>query len=164
MGRRRTAKQRGVSVRASGSISSGANTRARIKRSLNDHSIEPAPERATKTPWNTLLAAHWDGHAAADFFTVKALTMGGLVRHVVFFVMILKTRAVEIAGITSPPDEAWMTQVAWNLTAAHRTSKTVAISLAGPSARAAGHRRVRSGTRTWPEPPAVRAALGGADG
>lgn len=116
MGRRRTAKQRGVSVRASGSISSGAKTRARIKRSLNDHSIEPAPERATKTPWNTLLAAHWDGHAAADFFTVKALTMGGLVRHVVFFVMILKTRAVEIAGITSPPDEAWMTQVAWNLT------------------------------------------------
>jgi hypothetical protein len=42
--------------------------------------------------------------------------MGGLVRYVVFFVMKLKTRAVEIAGITRQPDEAWMTQVARNLT------------------------------------------------
>jgi hypothetical protein len=37
--------------------------------------------------------------------------MGGLVRYVVFFVMKLKTRAVEIAGITRQPDEACMTQV-----------------------------------------------------
>ena len=32
--------------------------------------------------------------------------------------MKLKTRAVEIAGITRQPDEAWMTQVARNLTGA----------------------------------------------
>jgi transposase InsO family protein len=87
-----------------------------IKAILKDHGIEPAPERGTKTPWKTFLAAHWDGLAAADFFTVEVLTMGGLVRYVVFFVMKLKTRAVEIAGITSQPDEAWMTQVARNLT------------------------------------------------
>ena len=30
--------------------------------------------------------------------------------------MKLKTRTVELAGITSQPDEAWMTQVARNLT------------------------------------------------
>jgi hypothetical protein len=30
--------------------------------------------------------------------------MGGLVRYLVFFVMKLKTRAVEIAGITRQPD------------------------------------------------------------
>jgi len=42
--------------------------------------------------------------------------MRGLVRYVVFFVMKLKTRTVEIAGITSQPNEAWMTQVARNLT------------------------------------------------
>jgi putative transposase len=64
----------------------------------------------------TFLAAHWDGLAAADFFTVEVLTLGGLVRYVVFFVMQLKTRTVEIAGITSQPDEAWMMQVARNLT------------------------------------------------
>ena len=33
--------------------------------------------------------------------------------------MKLKTRAVEIAGITSQPHEAWMTQVARNLTDTH---------------------------------------------
>jgi transposase InsO family protein len=57
--------------------------------------------------------------AAADFFTVEVLTFGGLVRYSVLFVMKLKTRTVEIAGITRQPDEAWMTQVARNLTDAH---------------------------------------------
>jgi transposase InsO family protein len=87
-----------------------------IKAILKDHGIEPAPERGAKTPWKTFLAAHWDGIAAADFFTVEVLTLRGLVRYVVFFVMTLKTRTVEIAGITSEPDGAWMTQLARNLT------------------------------------------------
>ena len=87
-----------------------------IKAILKDHGIEPAPERGTKTPWKTFLAAHWDGLAAADSFTVEVLTLGGLVRYVVFFVMKLKTRRVEIAGITCQPDGQWMTQVARTLT------------------------------------------------
>jgi putative transposase len=89
-----------------------------IKAILKDHGIEPAPERGTKTPWKTFLAAHWDSLAAADFFTVEVLTLRGLVRYVVFFVIKLKTRTVEIAGITCQLDEAWMMQVARNLTAA----------------------------------------------
>ena len=72
---------------------------------LRDHGIEPAPERCTKMPWKTFLAAHCDGLAAADFFTVEVLTVAGLIRYVVLFVMKLKTRTVEIAGITSQPDE-----------------------------------------------------------
>jgi Integrase core domain len=36
-----------------------------------------------------------------------------------FFVMKLKTGTVEIAGITSQPDEPWMTQMARNLTDPH---------------------------------------------
>ena len=87
-----------------------------IKAILKDHGIEPAPERRTKMPWKTFLAAHWDGLAAADFFTVEVLTVAGLVRYVVLFVMKLKTRTVEIAGITSQPDGSWMTQVARNMT------------------------------------------------
>ena len=87
-----------------------------IKAILTDHGIEPAPERGTRTPWKTFLAAHWDGLAAADFFTVEVLTLGGLVRYVVFFVMQLKTRRVEIAGITCHADETWMTQIARNVT------------------------------------------------
>ena len=37
-------------------------------------------------------------------------------RYVVLFIMKLKTRTVEIAGITRLPDGDWMTQVARNLT------------------------------------------------
>src|SRR5260370_25350385 len=83
-----------------------------IKAILKDHGIEPAPERGTKTPWKTFLAAHWDGLAAADFFTVEGLTLGGVVRHVVFFVMKLQTSPVEFAGITRQPHEEWRKQVA----------------------------------------------------
>jgi transposase InsO family protein len=89
-----------------------------IKAILKDHGIEPAPQRGASMPWKTFLAAHWDGLAAADFFTVEVLTLRGLVRYVVLFVMKLKTRTVEIAGITSQPDETWMMQIARNLTAA----------------------------------------------
>ena len=89
-----------------------------IKAILKDHGIEPAPQRGANMPWKTFLAAHWDGLAAVDFFTVEVLTMRGLVRYVVFFVMTLKTRSVAIAGITRQPDQTWMTQVARNLTAA----------------------------------------------
>jgi hypothetical protein len=51
-------------------------------------------------------------------FHLEVLTIRGVVRYVVFFVMTLKTRSVAIAGITRQPDETWMTQVARNLTAA----------------------------------------------
>ena len=87
-----------------------------FKAILEDHGIEPAPERGAKTSWKTFLAAHWDGLAAADSFTVEVLTIRGLVRYIVFFVMKLKPRTVEIAGITSEPDGAWMTQLGRNLT------------------------------------------------
>jgi transposase InsO family protein len=90
--------------------------RTTIKAILKEHGIEPAPERGTKLSWKTFLAAHWEGLAAADFFTIEVLTIRGFVRYVVFFVMKLKTRTVEIAGITAEPDGAWMTQLARNLT------------------------------------------------
>ena len=93
----------------------GRNT---VKRILRDHGIEPAPERGERTPWKTFLQAHWEGLAAADFFTVEVLTLSGLVRYHVLFVVRLKTRAVEIAGIACEPAGEWMKQVARNLTAA----------------------------------------------
>src|SRR5262245_33927492 len=55
-----------------------------IKAILKDHGIEPAPERRTKMPWKTFLAAHWEGRAAADFFTVEVLTVAGLIRYVCY--------------------------------------------------------------------------------
>ena len=91
----------------------GRNT---VKRILKDNGIVPAPERCRQTSWSTFLRAHWGGMAAADFFTVEVLTLVGLVRYYVFFVIKLKTRTVEIAGITAAPCEAWMKQVGRNLT------------------------------------------------
>ena len=91
----------------------GRNT---VKRILLDHGIAPAPEWSQRTPWKTFLRAHWEGLAAADLFTVEVLTLGGLKRYLVLFVIELKTRYVHIAGIHPQPDGEWMEQVARNLT------------------------------------------------
>jgi len=49
------------------------------------------------------------------FFTVEVWTSLGLVRYLVFFVIDLSTRRVEIAGIAPAPNGLWMRQVAGNL-------------------------------------------------
>ena len=87
-----------------------------VKRILHDHGIEPAPERARRTPWKAFLQAHWDGLAACDLVTVEVLTLAGLKRYLVFFVIELETRRVTIAGIHPQPYGAWMEQLARNLT------------------------------------------------
>ena len=82
-----------------------------VKRILQDHGIDPAPERSQRTPWKTFLLAHWAGLAAADFFTVEVLTLAGLKRYVVFFVIELETRRVQIAGIHPQAGGAWVEQL-----------------------------------------------------
>ena len=49
-------------------------------------------------------------------FTVEVLTLDGLKRYLVLFVIELKTRYIHIAGIHPVPDAAWMEQMARNLT------------------------------------------------
>ena len=49
-----------------------------VKRILHDHGIEPAPERARRTPWKTFVQAHGDGLAACDLCTGEVLTLAGL--------------------------------------------------------------------------------------
>src|SRR6266540_4811867 len=63
-----------------------------------------------------LLEAHLGSIAATDFFTVEALTLAGLARYFVLFVMDIGTRRVHIAGIVRQPHDAWMKQIARNLT------------------------------------------------
>jgi putative transposase len=74
-----------------------------VKRIRQEHGIDPAPERSKRTSWKTFLRAHWDGMSATDLFTVEVLTLAGLRRNFVFFVIDLKTRRVEIAGIHHQP-------------------------------------------------------------
>ena len=87
-----------------------------VKRILHDHGLAPAPERNQRTPWKTFLQTHGEGLAAADLFTVEVLTLAGLRRYFVFFVIELKTRRVHITGIHPQPDGRWMEQMARNLT------------------------------------------------
>ena len=90
--------------------------RGTVANVLKRNGIEPAPERGKRTRWSTFLKAHWKIFAASDFFSVEVWTSRGLITHYVLFVISLVDRAVHIAGITTRPDEAWMLQVARNLT------------------------------------------------
>jgi putative transposase len=87
-----------------------------IKNTLLAHGLEPAPERGTHTSWRSLLQSHLGTIAGADFFTVEVLRPFGLVRYYVLLVIDIGTRRVQIAGITSQPSDAWMKQIARNLT------------------------------------------------
>jgi putative transposase len=78
--------------------------------------IEPAPEGDKQRTWKQFITAHWDSLCGCDFLSVETLGLGGTVRYLVFFVIALKTRAVEIAGIRVDPDGAWTKRVARNLT------------------------------------------------
>jgi putative transposase len=91
----------------------GRNT---IKRILAEHGLEPAPKRGKTMPWKAFLRAHSGVIAATDFFSVEVLTFSGLVRYVVWFVIDLDSRRVDIAGLVRQPHDAWIQQVARNLT------------------------------------------------
>jgi len=52
---------------------------------------------------------------ARDFFSVEVLGVFGTARYMVFIVMCIKTRAVQIAGVRIAPDGDWMKQIARNL-------------------------------------------------
>ena len=87
-----------------------------VKRILHDHGIEPAPggpdERRGRRSYRRIGTA-WP---ACDLFTVEVLTLAGLKRYLVFFVIELETRRVTIAGIHPQPYGAWMDKLARNLT------------------------------------------------
>ena len=90
-------------------------SRSTVRRILKERGIGPAPKRLAHMPWSKFLKTHWEAIAAADFFTVEVWTRVGLIRYLVFFVIDLPTRRVEIAGIAPVPTGLWMQQVARNL-------------------------------------------------
>jgi transposase len=83
---------------------------------LQRHGISPAPERKRTTTWTDFIRAHMSVLAGTDFFSVEVLTLRGLVTYYVLFFIHLESRRVEIAGITRHPNEAWMKQIARNVT------------------------------------------------
>jgi transposase InsO family protein len=83
---------------------------------LKRHGIEPVRDRKRQTTWKTFIKSHWDVLAAIDFTTIEVWTKGGLVTYYLLFVMEVATRRVHFAGCTPNPNEAWMKQIARNLT------------------------------------------------
>jgi putative transposase len=57
-----------------------------------------------------------------DCTTIEAWTRNGLVTYYLLFFMELATRRVHFAGLTTNPDEAWLLQIARNLTDAEEGS------------------------------------------
>jgi transposase InsO family protein len=86
---------------------------------LREHGIEPAPERKRRSTWKAFIKAHWDVLAAVDFTTIEVWTRDGLVTIYLLLAMEVATRRVHFAGCTTNPNEAWMKQIARNLTDSH---------------------------------------------
>jgi transposase InsO family protein len=83
---------------------------------LKRHGLPPAPERKTTTTWKEFIRTHLHVLVATDFFTAEVWTLGGLVTYYVLFFIRLGTREVHVAGVTPHPNQAWMMQIARNLT------------------------------------------------
>jgi putative transposase len=83
---------------------------------LKRHGLPPAPERKTTTTWKEFIRTHLDVLVATDFFTAEVWTLSGLVTYYVLFFIHLGSRQVHVAGVTPHPTQAWMMQVARNIT------------------------------------------------
>jgi len=89
-----------------------------IARVLKAHGIKPAPRRSSPT-WRQFLRQQAAGIVACDFFSVDTISLRRL--YVLFFIH-HGSRRVLLAGITTNPTWAWVTQVARNVTAELRDS------------------------------------------
>jgi len=88
-----------------------------VRNILRRHHIDPAPKRRQGgMRWSQFCKLHWEVLAGTDFFTVEVATWHGLMTYYVLVVMELRTRQVEIAGITPHPKAAFMQQCARQLT------------------------------------------------
>ncbi len=84
--------------------------RSTIKDVLKRQHVPPAPERARQgSSWRTFLSHYKDEMLACDFFTVETTWLKPL--YVLFFIE-LGSRRVHLAGCTSSPTSAWVTQQA----------------------------------------------------
>jgi putative transposase len=88
--------------------------RSTVRDVLKRHHIQRAPERRrTGSNWRTFLSSHQAQLLATDFFTVETVWLQTI--YVLFFIE-LHTRRVHLAGCTSQPTSAWVTQQARQLT------------------------------------------------
>src|SRR5215469_3562542 len=87
-----------------------------VGKILKLHNIPPAPKRKQTTSWKDFIRAHMAVMVGTDFFTVEVLTLRGLITYYVLFFIHLESRRICLAGVTRRPDQAWMEQMARNVT------------------------------------------------
>jgi putative transposase len=84
-----------------------------IRSIMLAHGIPPAPERRRRgTSWRTFLKHYHEQMLACDFFMVEPAFLKTV--YVLFFIH-LSTRRVYLAGCTTQPNSAWVTQQARQL-------------------------------------------------
>ena len=84
--------------------------RSTIRDVLKRHRVPPAPtRRQQRSTWRAFLRRHEDCLLACDFFTVETLCLQTV--FVLFFIE-LGSRRVHLAGCTTHPTAAWVTQQA----------------------------------------------------
>jgi len=83
-----------------------------IRNILDRNGIQPAPVRNGSIGWRKVMEHYKDQILAGDFFTVETIWLQTI--YVLFFIE-LGSRQVRIAGITTNPNEFWITQQARQL-------------------------------------------------
>ena len=81
-----------------------------VRRLLLTAGLEPAPRRGGPS-WREFLRQEAAGVLACDFFTVETITLR---RYYILFFIELESRRVHLAGCTTNPTGAWVTQQARN--------------------------------------------------
>jgi hypothetical protein len=89
----------------------GRNT---IKRILQEHGIDPAPERGKRMPWSKFIKAHLCEFVGIDFFAEKVARLFGLVHRHVLFGICIASRSAEVAGIGQDQIGGWTGQMTRN--------------------------------------------------
>jgi putative transposase len=82
-----------------------------VRRLLASVGLEPAPRRGG-TSWSPFLSRQAASVLACDFFTIETPSLR---RFYVLFFIELESRRVHLAGCTTNPTGAWVTQQARNL-------------------------------------------------
>ena len=82
-----------------------------IRNLLRRHRIPPSPQRS-KLSWRQFLRTQASAIVAADYFTVEIRNLKRL--HVLFFIELGRRRILSF-GVTSNPNQAWVSQQVRNL-------------------------------------------------
>lgn len=87
-----------------------------VANMLVRHGLPPSGQRRRQTTWAEFRRRHRDVLCACDFFRTEVWSRSGLMTYYLLFFIHLGSRKVVLGGITVSPQEAWIKQVARNVT------------------------------------------------